>query len=730
MGEVYLAVDTKAARKAVIKLLPERFTGDPARITRFQQEARALVALNHPNIVTTYEIGEEDSTYYIASELIEGESLRQQLSRGPMALERVTDLGIQIASALAAAHKAGVIHRDIKPENIMLREDGYAKVVDFGIAKLTQAEIVPSVDKKDSQPSGQTVFGSRLGTLRYMSPEQIRGDPVDARTDIWSLGVVLYEMVTGRAPFSEPETGDPGKAVQTSTPAPLPQHGTTAARELQQIVNKALRENREERFPTAGEMLEALRKLKHKLEFAAELKRAPMWLRWMQRPYAVAVAVVGFALAISLPFLWSKLATKLTGPEKGALLGKPTNNPHAYDAYLRGLAYASGPKPGYYDRNTLDAMEAFKEAVKLDPNFTLGWVWLARVGSLAYFNLSTDDVQSLHKTAENAAANAIRLDGSLPEAQLAEGYFQYYCERNYRSAITWFKKARDRAPNEIEPLKALAIVSRRKGDWQTALDYLRAASELDPRNVPLLTLRARVFFEMRQYQSALDMCDSVLKLDPDSIDALTIKTEIYQAKAELGKAAALLERLPSGPGSDLCQIQRQQKMYERRYSEAIEMCKAAVADRTLRSRIRMQEYVALADLQEAAGDIAGARQSWQQIKAEVEKLRPAPEGCDPNYRDWIATAYTVLGETEKAKAALRDAQARIRDDEYAATDVAEFIAYAAVHAGDYNTAIDQVDFSARRFGGLTYADLKLNPVWNPLRANPRFERIVASLAPK
>jgi tetratricopeptide (TPR) repeat protein len=235
---------------------------------------------------------------------------------------------------------------------------------------------------------------------------------------------------------------------------------------------------------------------------------------------------------------------------------------------------------------------------------------------------------------------------------------------------------------------------------------------------------------MRQYQSALDMSDSVLRLDPDSIDALTIKTEIYQAKAELGKAAALLERLPSGPASDVVQIQRRQKMYERRYWEAMEMCKAALADPNLRMRLRTEEYVALADLQQACGDIAGARKTWQRIKTEIEKLPAPPEGCLPSYRGWIATAYAALGETDKAKASLRDSQARVRGDDYATTDFASFIAYAAVHAGDYDTAIEQIDFSARRFAGLDYGDLKLNPLWDPLRGNLRFEKILASLAPK
>ena len=223
MGEVYLATDNVAGRKAALKLLPSRFTGDAERLKRFQQEAHAVVALNHPNILTVYEIGEDHSTHYIASELIEGETLRQRLMRGPMQLSEAVDIAIQVASALAAAHQAGIVHRDIKPENIMLRPDGYVKVLDFGIAKLAESafadpssvavlrRVEATADGAEPMTLAETNLGSILGTVRYMSPEQACGGQVDKSTDIWSLGVVLYEMVTGHAPF----TGDTPREVMS-----------------------------------------------------------------------------------------------------------------------------------------------------------------------------------------------------------------------------------------------------------------------------------------------------------------------------------------------------------------------------------------------------------------------------------------------------------------------------------------------------------------------------------
>src|SRR6266436_2984376 len=205
MGDVYLATDITAGRKAALKLLPTRFTADAERLKRFQQEAHAVVGLNHPNILTIYEIGEDHSIHYIASELIEGETLRQRLDRGPMQLSEAIDIAIQVANALAAAHQAGIVHRDIKPENIMLRPDGYVKVLDFGIAKLAEEELPGTMPRDEALLLVETNLGSVLGTVRYMSPEQACGAHVDKTTDIWSLGVVLYEMTTGHAPF----TGDP-----------------------------------------------------------------------------------------------------------------------------------------------------------------------------------------------------------------------------------------------------------------------------------------------------------------------------------------------------------------------------------------------------------------------------------------------------------------------------------------------------------------------------------------
>src|SRR6267378_2115454 len=231
MGEVYLAQDVQLDRKVALKLLPLGTTRDEDRFRRFQLEAKAASALNHPNILTIYEIGEEDSLHFIATEFIEGVTLREHAWHKGMKITEVLEVAIQIASALTAAHEAGITHRDIKPENIMLRRDGYVKILDFGLAKLTE-QLTPAVTTP-AVARVSTDIGVVMGTSRYMSPEQTRGLTVDARTDIWSLGVVLYEMLTGGAPFEGATKSDVIVSVLEREPSSLICHLPEVPAELQ-----------------------------------------------------------------------------------------------------------------------------------------------------------------------------------------------------------------------------------------------------------------------------------------------------------------------------------------------------------------------------------------------------------------------------------------------------------------------------------------------------------------
>ncbi len=266
MGEVYLARDERLGRKVALKLLPEHLTADETQLSRFKSEARAASALNHPNILTVYEIGAEGNRQFIATEFIEGMTLRASLACGRMNLHAALEIAVQVASALAAAHETGVVHRDIKPENIMLRPDGYAKVLDFGIAKLTEQRPAFYHYEVRTTAALQTRPGLVLGTGRYMSPEQTRGQKVDARSDIWSLGVVLYEVVGGIPPFPGETPSDCIASILTTEPPPLSGVLSDVPLKLESILQKALRKNSDERYQTINEMLADLRNLKGELE--------------------------------------------------------------------------------------------------------------------------------------------------------------------------------------------------------------------------------------------------------------------------------------------------------------------------------------------------------------------------------------------------------------------------------------------------------------------------------
>ena len=274
MGEVFLGEDTKQhGRKVALKVLPQELTQSESRLRRFKQEARAVLALNHPNILTVFEIGEAAGNHYIATEYIEGETLRQCLWRGPLKIDETLGVVIQVAMALEAAHAAGIVHRDIKPENIMLRQDKFVrdrfvKVLDFGIAKLTDRDSSTTDPEAVTIPISETNPGAIMGTSGYMSPEQAQGENIDERSDIFSLGVVLYEMVAGQPPFKGKTESHTRVHIIDHEPAPLAQHVTNVPRQLERIVSKALAKDRFKRYQTITDLKLDLEQLRDELHFS------------------------------------------------------------------------------------------------------------------------------------------------------------------------------------------------------------------------------------------------------------------------------------------------------------------------------------------------------------------------------------------------------------------------------------------------------------------------------
>ena len=336
MGEVYLAQDTRLDRKVALKILPDEVATDPDRMKRFVQEAKAASGLNHPNIITIYEVDEADSIPFIAAEFIEGATLRERMKGQAQPLGEVLNVAIQIAGGLAAAHASGIVHRDIKPENIILRSDGIAKVLDFGLAKLTGQGSPQSVDTNaPTLGHFKTDSGVVMGTACYMSPEQARGLQVDARTDIFSLGILIYELLTGRLPFEGSSIYEVVAAILSESESqPLSRDSPEAPAELERIVSKALRKNRDERYQTIKDLLLDLQSLKQQLEFERTHRRL---IPTRRTPFLVlGTLVLVFGV---IGYAWWKYANTFIQPEIKSLAVLPLKSLDARENYL-GLGIA------------------------------------------------------------------------------------------------------------------------------------------------------------------------------------------------------------------------------------------------------------------------------------------------------------------------------------------------------------------------------------------------------
>jgi serine/threonine protein kinase len=343
MGEVYRARDTRLGRDVALKILADAYTQDQDRIRRFRQEAIAASALNHPGILTIHEAGDVDGCQFIATELVDGETLRQILNQqGRLPLNEALTIAVQVAAALAAAHKAGIVHRDIKPENVMVRPDGYVKVLDFGIAKLTERPDESPDTGQITRTLSQTRDGAIVGTVPYMSPEQARGAAVDARSDIWSLGCLLYEMLAGRSPFAGPTTSDVLVGILDKEPAPLTAPPANIPAECGWIITKTLRKNADERYQKTEELLTDVRRLQEKLALESHQERALPPPRPSRPSFRIGAAVLAALLvagAIGAVWYWRPRPASSSTATARSLAVLPLKSLDAGDNYL-GLGIA------------------------------------------------------------------------------------------------------------------------------------------------------------------------------------------------------------------------------------------------------------------------------------------------------------------------------------------------------------------------------------------------------
>jgi eukaryotic-like serine/threonine-protein kinase len=637
MGEVYLAEDVELRRTVALKFLTNQIAADPQQMNRFVREARAASALNHPNILTIYEIGVSEGSRFIAAEYVAGETLRQKLENQILTVSETLDIAAQIAAALSAAHEAGIVHRDIKPENVMLREDGLVKVLDFGLAKLTGKREEDT--EAETQLMLKTSPGAIMGTVAYMSPEQARGLPVDARTDVWSLGVCLYEMLARRQPFHGETMTDVLANILRREPPPLSTCRADLPAELERIVTKTLRKNEAERYQTAKDLLADLKTLQKRLEFEAELERSSAVnkgssaeteiinartqnsiailpfsnmsadteneyfcdglaeellnalakienLKVAARTSAFSfkgknakVSEIGKALGVKTVLegsvrksgnrlritvqlvdaadgyhLWSErydremqdifevqdqitlsvvdaLKLKLLGKEKADVLRRYTDNPEAYQHYLKGQYYWLKGTP----EGVRKSRDFFQRAIDLDPTHAPSYVGLGGYYgfSAALGWLPPEEGWLKH---EAATMKALELDETLPDVHNGLAALKMFYYRDWSGAEREVRRAIELNPKfgEVHSLYSIYLVAMRRFD--EAIAEVKRALEIDPLSVRDRRYLGNWLYYARHYDEAIRQYHEALEIDPNEPMAHENLGDVFERKGLHGEA--------------------------------------------------------------------------------------------------------------------------------------------------------------------------------------------------
>jgi serine/threonine protein kinase/cytochrome c-type biogenesis protein CcmH/NrfG len=853
-GVVYRARQKSLNRTVALKIIGLGPWATETHLKRFRREAEAAARLQHPRIVPIHEVGERDGQCYFSMNFIEGGQLDEVARREPIPIRQAAELVAKVARTVHYAHEHGILHRDIKPGNILLDANGEPLLTDFGLARLVEAE--------------STVTGTKevLGTPSYMAPEQAAGETakLGKATDVYGLGAVLYQLLTGQPPFAGGTTYETIRLLRDTEPRPPRVLNRKIDRELSTICLKCLEKEPTRRYPAAAGLAEDLEHwLKHEPIQAKPSGFFTHSRKWVRRNPSTALSttlLVVFAIALGvmiwnqrsvplipksvaiLPFenltadpgnayfaegiqeeiltrlasiaglkvisrtstqqyqskpknlreiarqlgvenilegsvqkaadqvrvnvqlinaqtdshLWAEtydrklnnifgvesemakgiaaaLQAKLSGREEQALAVKPTNNPEAYDAYLRGLALDARNYSYYDDDLELKAISSCERAVQLDPNFAIAWAQLSRMNAHLYSDVRGSGLAArLRDPAKRALENAQKLAPNSPETLLALGYYQYRVLGDYGLAKTTFKELSKVLPGNSEVLHALGLIAGGEGgDLDESIAYFEQALTLDPRNMDLLLSAAGTYATLRRFPVAIKLYDRALDVVPNDPELLGLKACMYQAQGNLQEAAKLLidvnERTTSG---NAFQIKLHQLRLERNHAEVIRLVQARRAQ--FPADFEMHNLIYLAFAQRFVGDMAGAKVTAEEARNTLEPLCLEPIGF---LEVQLALADAVLGERDSARKVERAIIDPITKAKFGpGEDV--YLAMIQTVFGENSDAISTLtrllktpDSYIYSPAPVTPALLRLDPIWDPFRADPAFQKLCEEKQP-
>jgi len=843
MGVVYLAHDTRLDRSVAIKSIPPELRTSSVAQARFQREAKLLASLNHPNIAVIHEIIEQkEGTSYLVLEYVPGQTLAQQIAHKPLKLEDALSIGQQVADAVSAAHDKGVIHRDLKPGNIKVTPDGRVKVLDFGLAKTVTGEA-------SERPATVTQPGRVIGTPAYMSPEQARGMPTDKRSDIWSFGCLLYEMLTGRIPFEGETVSDILANVLQTEPdwQALPQ---STPEKVRSLLHRCLEKNPHRRLRDIGD---AAIEIRETLSMSA--KSVPTKSRKVAMIIGAAIIIVLTAIAVRiipqkqvqpsskeirlvvLPFenlgpaeddyfaagMTDEITTRLAGIhgfavisrqsamqykggdkntrqiadelsvdyilegtvqrerpsdpnsrvkirpqlirasddvhvwadiyendmsevfqlqsnvaervaqalditllelERLALASKPTDNTEAYEYYLRGN--------DYFQRSGLEndwriTIGMYEKAVELDPAFALAYAQLSRANARLYYHYERSEERLT--MAKKAVDRAFQLNPNLPEAYLALGEYYYRSNLNYNRALEQFAIAGKSQPNKRDLLSNIGFVQRRQGKFEQALNNLQRACELDPLSSPLARVVGTTYVWMRKYPEAERYYNRAISLSPDWPELYSQKARLYllwEGKTEKARAVLedAVENLKLVEEPYIVNWLVTLDVFDGNYQEALD--RLSLKSKDINSDFNfIPNALQYARIYRFMNKNELAKKYYDEARSILEtKIAEQPQ--DSRFHISLGIAYAGLGREEDA---IREGKKGVEllpvnKDAFSGPSRVEDLAQIYVMVGDFDAAIDQLEYLLSIPGLLSIPLLRLDPTWDPLRDHPRFKKLV------